>query len=87
MEPWYGGWNRGETWRDFIGGAMRGDIQNANPNSTYEVLQNVEDGFYICPAYGFSTGITPYVQDVLDIWSFGRQFGSRNMASRMRNFP
>lgn len=66
---------------------MRGDIQNANPNSTYEVLQNVEDGFYICPAYGFSTGITPYVQDVLDIWSFGRQFGSRNMASRMRNFP
>lgn len=28
MEPWYEGWNRGETWRDFIEGAMRRDIQN-----------------------------------------------------------
>lgn len=66
---------------------MREDNQNADPNSTCGVLQNVEDGFYFCPAYGFSTGITPYIQNVPDIWSFGRQFGSRNMAGWMRNFP
>jgi hypothetical protein len=49
--------------------------------STYGVLQNVEDGLYICPAHGFSTGFTPYVQNLPDIiWGFGGQLGSRNMA-------
>jgi hypothetical protein len=79
MELWYGG----ETWRDFIRGTVDGDNQNADPNSTCGVLQNAENGFYICPAHDFSTCVTPYVQDVPDIWGFG----SRNMTSWTRNFP
>jgi hypothetical protein len=38
---------------------MCGDIQNADPNSTCGVFQNLEYGCYVCPANGFQLALLP----------------------------
>jgi hypothetical protein len=47
MVPWNGGWNRGEPCRDFVGEAMRGDVQNANPRCIRGVLRKEQKPFFL----------------------------------------